>query len=130
MRSSLETIQDGAVNGGATADDCPGVDDLNSGLTSLSTAQLNLARVLQATANCSFIDTSGSSLNSVEERLNVHKQWGSRLLRKSGLWKFCSLSSIATILRPKSGLRCKQRCGDGQVSSCEMVQHCLGSACF
>ena len=94
----LETIQDGAVNGGATADDCPGVDDLNSGLTSL--------RRSVESHQC----FTGCKLFWRIRALSVSNSGGARACsggrisaaRKSGLWKFCSLSGIATILHVQS----------------------------
>ena len=131
VSSALTTVQNGATGDGSTPEQCPGIDDLTTSLTALGTAQTNLGLVLQATGNCSFIDYSSGDLNTVEQKLSTFVEQGdlgcssSPSCGDSLACQALSLGCVQGEVNDDSSLA-----GDGVVSSCEIVQNCLGSNCF
>ncbi|NRA67863.1 MAG: hypothetical protein HRU19_25505 [Pseudobacteriovorax sp.] len=131
VSSSLTTIQNSAVGAGASRDECPGVTELETSLATLSEVQTNLQRVFASTANCSLVNTDGSSLNSIETKLKALETNGDQGCEAqpdcgdSAACQAQSLSCVSAIVVDDSSVA-----GDGQVSSCELVQNCLGNNCF
>ena len=131
INTALATIQSGVIGSGSNADECPGITELQSGLTNISSVQQNLSLVLQATDSCSFIDFSGSSLNSVEQSLNsfvTNGDQGCSTTPSCGGGDACNALSLGCVQSEVNDT--SSVAGDGSVSSCEIVQNCLGSNCF
>ncbi len=131
VQSSLSSIQNNVVGSGSTAAECPGIEQLESNLSSLATIQEDLDLILRATSECSFIDTSSSSLNTVEERLQQFVSNGDKgcsdqpdcgdSLACQALQFGCVQSEV---------IDSNSEVNDGVVSSCEIVQNCLNATCF
>lgn len=132
LSNSLETISDNASGNGDNADECPGVSDLEASIEELTSLSASLTNIVNATAECSFIDVDGSSLNSVEEKIKQFTETaddGCTAVPNCGSSKACraqSLGCVSQIVQQDDD----SVAGDGSVSSCEMVQNCIGAKCF
>lgn len=131
VSSSLATINSNAVGSGATAAECPGVEELDSGLSQIATVQNSLSIVFAATANCSFINTEAGDLNQVESQLSSFQTVGDQGCVEtpdcgdSAACQALSLGCVGEKIDTTDAVA-----GDGVVSSCELVQNCIGSSCF
>ena len=110
-----------------------GIDDLNQSMTALIEVQSDFSLILQASQGCSFLDHEGDgSLNAVEQKV-------SKLV--DGADQGCSPTPDCGSSPACDALQnsCTQAitndsdstAGDGEISSCEMLQNCLDtSVCF
>ena len=99
-------------------------------LMQLKTVDFQL--ILAAAANCSLLDLSGSGANSVEESLTN--------LQDNADGGCTSTPSCTGVACDALGLGCVEAvvqqgdtstAGDGEISSCELVQNCLDqNSCF
>ncbi|SMF76482.1 hypothetical protein [Pseudobacteriovorax antillogorgiicola] len=131
VSSALQSIQDNATGTGDSTEECPGIEDLSTNLDLIASVQTNLSLVLAATSDCSFIDFSGSELNSVEQQIADFVDNGDQGCSENpdcGAGAACqalSLGCVQSVVNDDSSVS-----GDGTVSSCEIVQNCLGASCF
>jgi hypothetical protein len=130
--SSLQSVSASSIGAGGTAAECPDLSDLETALLSITELQDDFQLILAAAANCSLLDLSGSGANSVEESLTN--------LQDNADGGCTSTPSCTGVACDALGLGCVEAvvqqgdtstAGDGEISSCELVQNCLDqNSCF
>lgn len=130
--TNLETILAKAEGAGSSADECPGIDEFEQNLTTISEVQISITSVLDSIRECSILDFSGSDLNAIEEAvksLNDNADQGCESVKCEGpLCDALSLGCISSLIDTSDN----PQAGDGKLATCEILQNCLdpSSSCF
>jgi hypothetical protein len=131
VQDALTTIQQSSTGSGSTADECPGIDDLSTGLERINQVQSSLGLILQATQGCGFINLGENSPNRIEENLNQvisAADKGCEPTPSCGSSEACQALSLGCVQEEvdvTAGVA-----DDSEVASCELVQNCIGTDCF
>lgn len=131
INQALTTIQNSATGSASSDAECPGVQDLETGLDRMNEVRDSLTLVLQATDGCGFIDLGASSPNKVEAQLNrvIDKaDKGCQPNPSCGTSSACQALSLSCV-QNKIDIT-EAEAGDSQLASCELVQNCIDSDCF
>lgn len=132
INSALNNLASAVEGAGETADQCPGLSEFESALSSMSEVQQSLNLVLAQTSNCpilNFLQNDGS-LNEVEQRLTKFTEGADRgcpeLACDNALCQSLQLGCVQNLLTTSSAVA-----GDGIIDRCELVYNCLTpGTCF